>query len=131
MDVNALLETVGTWGVPLVVGLSSYLFGRRKNSADTKKTEAETEKIDIERRLEEVELFERINKALETQNEKLETQIRQLSLRIQELEIIVDRQNNERCLGDSCPTKMAYNKIMVSRAKRKKKTPAVTVVEVV
>lgn len=127
MDINALLGTVGTIAVPLVVGLSSYLFGRRKSSADTKKTEAETDKIDIERRLEEVELFERINKALETQNSRLEIQIKQLGLRIQELEIIVDRQNAERCLGESCPTKIAYNKIMVSRAKRKKKTPAVEV----
>jgi len=128
MDVNALLVPAGTIIIPLVVGLSSYLFGRRKSTADTKKIEAETDKIDIERRLEEVELFERINKALETQNARLEIQIKQLGIRIQELEIIVDRQNAERCLGDNCPTKIAYNKIMVSRAKRKKKTTVITVV---
>ena len=125
MDVNAILGVIGTVGVPLIAMVVSYWVGRRKSSADTKKTEAETEKIDVERRLEEVELFERINKALETQNEKLETQIKILGLRIQELEIIVERQNAERCLGDACPTRVAYTKIMTTRAKRKKK-PAVT-----
>jgi len=128
MDVNALLGNVGTIVVPIVAIVGSYLIGRRKNSADTKKTEAETDKIEVERRLEEIELFERINRALETQNMKLENQIKQLGLRIQELEIMVDRQNSERCLGDLCPTKIAYDKIMVSRAKRKKKQPTNVVV---
>ena len=125
MDVISLLKDVG---VPIITGTIMYFAGSHKNSVDIKKTEAEIEKLDLDKRFEEVELFEKIKKVLSDQNKQLEEYIAQLEQRIEELENTVERQNAERCSGDSCPTKIAYNKILVSREKRKQKRAAKLVI---
>jgi len=123
MDIKSLLEAVA---VPLAVGVISYLAGRRKNTVEIKKTEAEIEKLEMDKRFEEIELFEKINKILSAQNIKLEAYISQLELRIIDLEKTIENQNIEKCKGDSCPTKIEYDKIMASREKRRKKRHAAT-----
>lgn len=123
MDIKSLLEAVA---VPLAVGVVSYLAGRRKNTVEIKKTEAEIEKMELDKRFEEIELFEKINKILSAQNIKLEAYISQLELRIIDLEKTIENQNIEKCKGDSCPTKIEYDKIMASREKRRKKRHVAT-----
>ena len=65
MDVKTILET---FGLPVLVGISSYFVGKRKTNTDIRKTEAEIEKIEIDKRFEEIGLFEKINKILSEQN---------------------------------------------------------------
>lgn len=42
--------------------------------------------------------------------------------RIYELEEIIKNQDIDKCLGDLCPTKIEYNKIIAKRLERKRKT---------
>ena len=52
--------------------------------------------------------------------DKYETYKEQTNRRIYELEEIIKNQDRDKCLGDLCPTKIEYNKILAKRLERKR-----------
>jgi len=128
--------------VTIAVSAFTFLLGKGKNQAETEKLEKETEKIEIETKFDEVKLLKEINQNLSDQYEKndkrwteryaemekkwmtivsqYEVYKTQTEKRICELEEIVKNQDRDKCLGDLCPTKIEYNKILAKRLERKR-----------
>ena len=114
-----MVELLIGGGVTLVVSVSTYLLGKRKTSSEIRKLEAESDKLEMDKKIDELEFFSKINKVLEDQNAKHETYIKSLEKRIIELETMVKNLHGKQCLGDNCPTKQDYDKIIAKREARK------------
>lgn len=109
-------------GVAIITSIITYVIGANKSSAEVRKLNAEAKQIEVSTRIDEVKLLEEINRVLDEQNEKNKAYIARLELRIDELEELLENLNSKQCLGDACPTKQAYDKIIAKRLARKKKT---------
>lgn len=139
-----MTELLISGAVTIAASTIAFLLGKGKTTAETEKLEAETEKIEIETKLDEVKFLKEINQNLTEQYEKndkrwseryaemekkwmtivdqYETYKTRTDKRICELEEIIKNQDRDKCLGDLCPTKIEYNKILAKRLERKRNT---------
>ena len=109
MNLDSVVQIV----LPLLLSYITFLYGKNKNKAETKKLEIESEKEEIEV----------MNSAVDFYKDKMADLLEELEYlkqQVTELKRMVESLVGNQCLGDACPTRIEYNKIMAKRAARKK-----------
>lgn len=131
------LELILPYALPLVLSYASYLFGKRKSNAETDKIKIESENLKIQAKKLELEIEQQevdtekdeidvMNRTVDFYKNKMSEmldEIEGLKRQVSELKAILEGLALSQCLGNTCPTKIEYNKIMAKRAARKKPTP--------
>lgn len=111
------LDVLIQFVLPLLLSYFGYLYGRKKDKAETKKLNIETEK-------EEIDVVDRRIEMYKSEMSEMMDEIEDLKEQIKELKEMIESLVSNQCLGDSCPTKIELDKIMKKRAQRKKIKPA-------
>lgn len=128
------IDTILQFVLPLLLSYFAYLFGRRKDTAEIKKLEIESENLKIQARKLELEAEQQelttekteldiMDRTVDFYKNKMATmldEIESLKEQVSELKTLIQGLVLNQCLGDKCPTKIEYNKIMIKRATRKK-----------
>ena len=107
------LDVLTQFILPLLLSYFGYLYGRRKDKAETKKLQIETEK-------EEIDVMDRTVEFYKTKMAEMLDEIEDLKKQISELKEMIESLVSNQCLGEHCQTKIEYNKIMTKRAARKR-----------
>ena len=131
------LDTILQFVLPLLLSYFAYLFGRRKDAAEIKKLEIESENLKIQARKLELEATEQelttekteldiMDRTVDFYKNKMSTmldEIESLKQQVNELKVLIQDLILNQCLGDKCPTRIEYNKIILKRAARKRTKP--------
>ena len=113
MDILSLAKDVL---IPVVVAGIAFL-GGRKTATEKKKSEFETLS-------QELAAFKAFRQLLIDDNNSLVKELKEMKSQVKELDsqlkALIKKYTEEKSNCTSCPTKIAYDKIMDKRAKRKK-----------
>jgi hypothetical protein len=109
------LELLAPYILPLALSYITYLYGKGKTKAEIANLElsAEEKEIDV------------MDKSVDFYRDKvadLLAEVAALKKQVTNLERLLENLTLNQCLGDSCSTKVEYDKIMTKRAARKKYT---------
>lgn len=107
------LDVLVQFILPLLLSYFGYLYGRRKDKAETKKLKIETEK-------EEIDVVDRRIEMYKSEMTEMMDEIEDLKEQIKEMKEMLESLISNQCLGDNCPTRIEYNKILAKRAARKR-----------
>ena len=107
-----LIEILIQFVLPIILAVSGYIFGM-------KRTSIENRKLKIEAELEDIDLTERRISSYKKQLTEMQEEIEGLRSQISELKDLIENLTMNQCLGDDCPTKKAYDKIIAQRIARK------------
>ena len=130
------LESITQFILPLLLSYFAYLYGRKKDEAEIKKLEIESKNLGIQaRKLEleadqkeieaeksEIDVMDRTVEFYKSKMAEMLDEIEDLKEQIGELKVLIEGLVLNQCLGDKCPTKIEYKKILVKRATRKSRT---------
>jgi uncharacterized protein with PhoU and TrkA domain len=130
------LDTILQFVLPLLLSYLAYLFGRRKDAAEIKKLEIESQNLKLQARKleldaeqqvldtekEEIDIMDRTVDFYKNKMAEMLDEIESLKKQIAELKVLLEGLVLNQCLGDKCPTKIEYKKILVKRAARKQRT---------
>ena len=130
------LDTILQFVLPLLLSYLAYLFGRTKDAAEIKKLEIESQNLKLQaRKLEldaeqqvldtekgEIDIMDRTVDFYKNKMAEMLDEIESLKRQIGELKVLIEGLVLNQCLGDKCPTKIEYKKILVKRATRKSRT---------
>jgi uncharacterized membrane protein len=106
--------------IALTTTFLGYYFGRKKLIAFIHKTDAETHKTDAETELIRLDIAKEKLDLIE----KLMIKIDKMQAQIDELQETIEKLEYEKCKGDLCEVRIAYNKILAKKEARKKYTIA-------
>ena len=99
--------------LPLLLSYFGYLYGRSKDKAETKKIKIETEK-------DKIDVVDRRIEMYKSEMAEMMDEIEDLKEQIKELKEMIENLVSNQCLGENCPTRIEYNKILQKREARKK-----------